>query len=95
MKARDPGPVKFWPSLRSKEEFLPIVFCHVEGVEQTTVITTSHSNERSKSNMKEVSKAVSINALSCYCLNKAKTFYKPSGSLEHCHIAYLRFNLLC
>ena len=37
---------------------LPIVFCHVEGQEESAAIATSESNEESKRNMKEVRKAV-------------------------------------
>ena len=64
VNSRDCGPVKFWPSLRFNGKFLPIVFCHVEGEEQSTAISSSQSNEDSKSNMKEVRKAVSIFTLS-------------------------------
>ena len=63
VKERDPGPVKFWPSVHFSGRFLPIVFCHVEGQEQSTAISSSHSNESSKSNEKEVIKAVSNGTL--------------------------------
>ena len=55
VKSRVPSPISFWPAQRK----LPIVFCHVEGQEESAAIATSESNEESKRNMKEVRKAVS------------------------------------
>ena len=55
VKSRAPSPISFWPAQRK----LPIVFCHVEGQEESAAIATSESNEESKRNMKEVLKAVS------------------------------------
>lgn len=51
----------FWPAQVRRQRNLPIVFCHVEGQEESSVITTSESNEESKRNMKEVRKAVCEN----------------------------------
>lgn len=48
----------FWPAQVRRQRNLPIVFCHVEGQEESSVISTSESNEESKRNMKEVRKAV-------------------------------------
>ena len=58
VKSRDPSPVTFWPAQVRRQRNLPIVFCHVEGQEESSVISTSESNEESKRNMKEVRKAV-------------------------------------
>ncbi|KAJ7378349.1 helicase [Desmophyllum pertusum] len=60
VKSRDPSPVSFWPALVRRQRNLPIVFCHVEGQEESSAITTSESNEESKRNMKEVRKAVQV-----------------------------------
>ncbi|XP_078348623.1 3'-5' exoribonuclease HELZ2-like isoform X2 [Oculina patagonica] len=60
VKSRDPSPVTFWPALLRQQSNLPIVFCHVEGKEESTAITTAESNEGSKRNMKEVKKAVQV-----------------------------------
>ena len=56
VKSRNPSPVTFWPAQVRRQRNLPIVFCHVEGQEES--ISTSESNEESKRNMKEVRKAV-------------------------------------
>ena len=48
----------FWPAQVRRQRNLPIAFCHVEGQEESSVISTSESNEESKRNMKEVRKAV-------------------------------------
>jgi len=67
VKSRGPSPVSFWPALVRRNRNLPIVFCHVEGQEESVAITTSESNEDSKRNMKEVRKVVcrQISVLSC------------------------------
>lgn len=59
MKSRAPSLVSFWPAQVRRQRRLPIVFCHVEGQEESAAIATSESNEESKRNMKEVHKAVS------------------------------------
>ena len=61
MPTSDPRLQSFWPSHASQSgNTLPIAFCHVEGEEESSSIKTSQSNEQSKSNMKEVSKVVSL-----------------------------------
>ena len=54
----------FWPAGKSGKNF-PIAFCHVEGEEESSSIKTSHSNEQSKSNEKEVRKVVSLMLSKC------------------------------
>ncbi|XP_068761003.1 3'-5' exoribonuclease HELZ2-like isoform X3 [Montipora capricornis] len=60
VKARDPSPITFWPAMIRQQRDIPIVFCHVEGQEESSPIATSESNEESKWNMKEVQKAVFV-----------------------------------
>ncbi|XP_068761024.1 3'-5' exoribonuclease HELZ2-like isoform X3 [Montipora capricornis] len=60
VKARDPSPITFWPAMIRQQHDIPIVFCHVEGQEESSPIATSESNEESKWNMKEVQKAVFV-----------------------------------
>lgn len=60
VKSRAPSPVSFWPAQVRRQRKLPIVFCHVEGQEESAAIATSESNEESKRNMKEVHKAVQV-----------------------------------
>ena len=57
----DPPLQSFWPAQRIQPpKNLPIAFCHVEGEEETSAIKTSHSNEQSKANTKEVEKVVGV-----------------------------------
>ena len=57
----DPLLQSFWPAQRIQPpKNLPIAFCHVEGEEETSAIKTSHSNEQSKANTKEVEKVVGV-----------------------------------
>ena len=57
----DPLLQSFWPAQRLQPaKNLPIAFCHVEGEENASAIKTSHSNEQSKANMKEVRKVVGV-----------------------------------
>ena len=57
----DPLLQSFWPAQRIQPpKNLPIAFCHVEGEEEASAIKTSHSNEQSKANTKEVEKVVSV-----------------------------------
>ncbi len=50
-----PSTLKFWPNGRNK----PIAFVHVVGQEETLAVATSDGSEQSKSNMEEVTQAVS------------------------------------
>ena len=52
--------------------YLPIVFCHVEGQEESSVITTSESNQESKRNMKEVRKVVSTGSLHAHVCDRVQ-----------------------
>ena len=56
----DPRLQSFWPVCAKPGQNFPIAFCHVEGEEESSSIKTSHSNEQSKSNEKEVRKVVSL-----------------------------------
>ena len=58
VKKRKPNPITFWPAMVSQEKDIPIVFCHVEGQEESTRITSPESNQESKWNQKEVLKTV-------------------------------------
>ncbi|XP_068675109.1 3'-5' exoribonuclease HELZ2-like isoform X2 [Montipora foliosa] len=60
VKARDPSPITFWPAMIQQQRDIPIVFCHVEGQEESSPIATAESSEESKWNMKEVQKAVFV-----------------------------------
>ena len=70
---RAPSPVSFWPAQIRRNRNLPIVFCHVEGQEESSVITTSESNEESKRNMKEVRKVVSTDVFVCLVITYLDT----------------------
>ena len=52
---REPDNVK-WPNGNSH----PFVFHHVEGKEESLVVTTNQGNENSKKNKKEIAKVVSV-----------------------------------
>ena len=56
----DPRLQSFWPARAKPGQNFPIAFCHVEGEEESSSIKTSHSNEQSKANEKEVRKVVSL-----------------------------------
>ena len=58
VKKRKPNPITFWPAMVSQEKDIPIVFCHVEGQEESTRIASPESNQESKWNQKEVLKTV-------------------------------------
>ena len=61
MPNKDPFVQPFWPAQRLQPaKDLPLAFCHVEGEEETSAIKTSHSNEQSKANTKEVEKVVGV-----------------------------------
>ena len=64
VKNRKPNPITFWPAMVSQKNDIPIVFCHVEGQEESTPIASPESNQESKWNQKEVLKTVCIFA--CY-----------------------------
>ena len=51
--------VKFWPSHTAKD-YVPLVFCNVVGKEEELVVTSHEGNERSKSNVEEKDKVVSV-----------------------------------
>ena len=70
VNSRPPSPVSFWPALVNRKRDLPIVFCHVEGQEESSVITTSESNQESKRNMKEVRKVVSADSLHAHVCDR-------------------------
>ena len=59
VKSRARGPVDWWPAHKLQTGDRPVVFCHVEGKEESTFFKTATSSEQSKSNAKEVDKAVS------------------------------------
>ena len=70
----DPLLQSFWPAQRIQPvKNLPIAFCHVEGEEETSAIKTSHSNEQSKANTKEVEKVVGVmcNGLQTFILTSS------------------------
>jgi len=54
----------FWPAWKSGKN-VPMAFCHVEGEEESSSITTAHGNEQSKANEKEVRKVVSLMFSKC------------------------------
>ena len=58
VKLRKRSPITFWPAMVSQKKDLPIVFCHVEGQEESTRIASAESNQESKWNQKEVLKTV-------------------------------------
>ena len=61
MPNKDPLVQSFWPAQRLQSaKDLPLAFCHVEGEEEASAIKTSHSNEQSKANAKEVEKVVGV-----------------------------------
>ncbi|XP_044184435.1 uncharacterized protein LOC114957638 isoform X2 [Acropora millepora] len=60
VKNREPSPITFWPARVSQKKDIPIVFCHVEGQEQSTRIASPESNQESKWNEKEVLKTVKV-----------------------------------
>ena len=49
-----PRPLSIWPNKAS-----PMVFCHVEGMENTLSVSTADGNEQSRSNVAEQDEAVS------------------------------------
>ena len=51
--------VKFWPS-DTATDYVPLVFCNVVGKEEELVVTSHEGNERSKSNVEEKDKVVSV-----------------------------------
>ena len=59
VKTRGRGIVNLWPAQQLRGKDWPVVFCHVEGKEESTIFKSAQSNAQSKSNMKEVMKAVS------------------------------------
>ena len=52
----------FWPCHKDKD-YVPLVFCHVAGEERELAVTTEQGNQRSKSNLREKDKVVSLNSL--------------------------------
>ena len=60
VKLRGRSPITFWPAMVSRKKDVPIVFCHVEGQEESTRIASPESNRESKWNQKEVLKTVRI-----------------------------------
>ena len=58
VKLRERSPITFWPAMVSQKKDIPIVFCHVEGQEESTRIASAESNQESKWNQKEVLKTV-------------------------------------
>ena len=52
----------FWPCHKDKD-YVPLVFCHVAGEEKELAVTTEQGNQRSKSNLREKDKVVSLNFL--------------------------------
>jgi len=60
VKLRERSPITFWPAMVSQKKDIPIVFCHVEGQEESTRIASAESNQESKWNQKEVLKTVQI-----------------------------------
>lgn len=52
----------FWPCHKDKD-YVPLVFCHVAGEERELAVTTEQGNQRSKSNLREKDKVVSLNFL--------------------------------
>ena len=55
VRGRKPDKVK-WPSGAK----YPFKFHHVEGIEESLVVSTEQGNENSKKNQKEVNKVVSV-----------------------------------
>lgn len=54
-----------WPAMEIQnktKEIIPLVFCHVEGTEDTNLINSEDGNEGSKSNQAEVAEVVSSSA---------------------------------
>ena len=51
--------VKFWPS-HTATDYVPLVFCNVVGKEEELVVTSHEGHERSKSNVEEKDKVVSV-----------------------------------
>ncbi|XP_067043097.1 3'-5' exoribonuclease HELZ2-like isoform X4 [Acropora muricata] len=60
VKLRERSPIPFWPAMIIQGKDIPIVFCHVEGQEESTRIASAESNEESKWNQKEVLKTVHV-----------------------------------
>jgi len=60
VKSREPNRITFWPAMVSQKKDIPIVFCHVEGQEESTPIASPESNQESKWNQKEVLKTVQV-----------------------------------
>ena len=60
VKLRERSPITFWPAMVNQKKDIPIVFCHVEGQEESTRIASPESNQESKWNQKEVLKTVCI-----------------------------------
>ena len=60
VKLRERSPITFWPAMVRQGKDIPIVFCHVEGQEESTRIASAESNEESKWNHEEVKKTVCI-----------------------------------
>ena len=79
VKTRGRGIVNLWPAQQLRGKDWPVVFCHVEGKEESTIFKSAQSNEQSKSNMEEVMKAVSyilgaIHYISTAITDKRATF---------------------
>ena len=60
VKPLERSAIPFWPAMIRQGKDIPIVFCHVEGQEESTRIASAESNEESKWNQKEVLKTVCI-----------------------------------
>lgn len=91
--------MSFWPAQVRRQRNLPIVFCHVEGQEESSVISTPESNEESKRNMKEVRKAVcehfsyDINSviITVVCIISSPGLRRPSKHRERLECAIIVF----
>ena len=69
--------IQFWPC-HTEKDYVPLVFCNVVGEEEELVVTTEEGNERSKSNLKEKDKVVSVKKLSASNLTVG-----PNGNREN------------
>ena len=87
VKSREPNRITFWPAMVSQKKDIPIVFCHVEGQEESTPIASPESNQESKWNQKEVLKTV--------CILHVITDCMANVPIDHIRILIIGLELAC
>jgi hypothetical protein len=60
VKHRSRAKVTFWPAMVRDDKDIAVAFCHVEGIEESSIISTAVSGVDSKYNKEEARKVVSV-----------------------------------